>query len=97
MSRALDIVDGDTFTTDEQHTLFKTLQEHGTVIRSHASDWGWGHHDATIVVLYAGKYYVVTGGGCSCEGSAEVAGPFDTDAEAGYLDLPAGDNCSVDH
>lgn len=96
MSKALDIVDGDTFTTTEQHALFKTLQEEGLVIRSEAKDWGWGHHDAVVVVLYAGKYYVVSGGGCSCEGSACVDGPFDSDEEAGHLDLPAGDNLAVD-
>lgn len=89
---ALECVRGDSFSTQEEFALYEQLCERGETVASEASDHGWGHHSAKIVVSMDGKFYVVDGGGCSCEGSASVDGPFDTREAAGYLDLPLGDN-----
>lgn len=91
-NRALACVNGDVFETQEQADLYHLLLEEGETIASEASDHGWGHHSAAIIVRYGTKYYVVEGGGCSCDGSASVSGPFDSREACGRTDLPDGDN-----
>lgn len=83
MSECLDRCDGDTFESQAEHDLFKQLQERGEVVASNAWDGGWGHHSVEAVVVMDNKFYRVSAGGCSCDGSANVTGPFDTSDEAG--------------
>lgn len=93
MSAVLELMRGDTFEDEESLALFTRLADGPhQVIASDGWDGGWGHHDVTAVVLADGKYWLVTGGGCSCQGSASIEGPYLNRAECGHPDLPLGDN-----
>jgi hypothetical protein len=69
----LEVFDGDDGMDDD---LFRRLRSEGEEVADASDDQGYGHHDGAVLVLYQGQYYVVSGSGCSCGGSADIDGPF---------------------
>src|SRR5579859_860859 len=88
--------DGDAFEDQAQADLLQEMlaTEATEVIASEGTDGGWGHHSISAVILHKDKFYRLEASGCSCDGSASIAGPFDTPDEAGIGDqhLSEGDN-----